>query len=134
MCLYRGQEATLDHSAAYGQWGDVMVEFVQQNNAGASVFHDMYPHGSGREGLHHVALFTEDLGACMAEYESAGYAVALYAELHNGFAFAMIDTVAALGHMIELYQPESALVDLYGMVAAAARGFESGALLRSLTI
>ena len=48
--VHRGVERTLDHSSAYGQWGGVMVEFVQQNNPGPSAFHDMYPEGSGHSG------------------------------------------------------------------------------------
>lgn len=52
--LYRGREGRLDHSSAYGQWGELMVEFVQQNNPGPSAFHDMYPEGSGRGGIHDI--------------------------------------------------------------------------------
>ena len=42
---YRGQPAHLDHSSAYGQWGDVMVEFVQQNNPGPRSFTTSIPRG-----------------------------------------------------------------------------------------
>jgi hypothetical protein len=117
---HRGRHATLDHSAAYGQWGPVMVEFVQQNNPGPSAFHDLYPEGSGREGLHHVALFVDDLAAAIAGWEAAGHACALYAEMASGFPFAMIDTVAAYGHMIELYEPAPSLTGFYAEVARIA--------------
>ncbi|MFD2136543.1 hypothetical protein ACFSLT_18030 [Novosphingobium resinovorum] len=46
--VHRGVERELDHSSAYGQWGEVMIEFCQQNNPGPSAFHDLYPEGSGR--------------------------------------------------------------------------------------
>ena len=68
--LHRGVERTLDHSSAYGQWGALMIEFVQQNNPGPSAFHDMYPEGSGRGGIHHVALFVPDLQAAIAAYRA----------------------------------------------------------------
>ena len=113
--LHRGRAAPLDHSAAYGKWGDVMVEFVQQNNDGPSAFRDMYP--SGGEGLHHVAIFVDDLGASIAEYARRGDVLALHARMPSGFAFAMVDTVARYGHMIELYQPDQVLVDFYALVA-----------------
>jgi hypothetical protein len=45
LCRHRGRPAELDHTAAYGQWGDQMIEFVQQNNPGPSVFRDLYPDG-----------------------------------------------------------------------------------------
>jgi hypothetical protein len=131
MCRHRGQDARLDHSSAYGQWGGVMVEFVQQNNAGASVFHDLYPEGSGRSGLHHVALFAPDMAGAIAAYEAAGHPLALYAETaEGGLPFAMIDAVAAYGHMIELYPPLPALVGFYAMVEAAAADFDGRDVLR----
>ncbi|HEY0315530.1 MAG TPA: VOC family protein [Sphingomonas sp.] len=117
---HRGRLATLDHSSAYGQWGDVMIEFVQQNDASPSAFRDMYPEGSGREGLHHVALFVDDLPAAIARWEGESHECALYAEMASGFCFAMIDTVALYGHMIELYQPDAALIGFYASVSAMA--------------
>jgi hypothetical protein len=80
----------------------------------------MYPEGSGRSGLHHVALWVDDIHAEMARFASEGLEAALYAELGDGFAFAMIDAVATLGHMIELYEPKPNLTGFYALVAASA--------------
>jgi catechol 2,3-dioxygenase-like lactoylglutathione lyase family enzyme len=131
--LHRGREALLDHSSAYGQWGELMIEFVQQNNPGASAFHDMYPEGSGREGLHHVALIVEDLRSARREFADAGLTEALYAEMSDGFAFVMIDDVKRHGHMIELYQGVPALVGFYSMVKEAARGFTGADPVRAFS-
>lgn len=122
--LHRGVERPLDHTSAYGQWGPMMVEFVQQNNPGPSAFHDLYPEGSGRWGLHHLALFVDDLEAELASHAREGRETALYAEMKGGFAFAMVDVTAALGHMIELYSPVPALTGFYDFVAAAATGWD----------
>lgn len=131
LCRHRGRDVMLDHSSAYGQWGGVMVEFVQQNNSGPSAFHDIYPEGSGRSGLHHVALFEPDMPGAIAAYEAAGYPLALYAETAvGGLPFAMIDTVAAYGHMIELYPPFSDLIAFYAMVETAAADFDGTDVLR----
>ncbi len=127
---YRGREASLDHGSAYGQWGPIMVEFVQQHDSGPSAFHDMYPEGSGREGFHHVALFVDDVAAAIAAHEEAGRALALYAETDGGVAFAMVDAVAEYGHMIELYEPSETLVDFYEMVRRL--GETDGPVLRGL--
>lgn len=116
---HRGRPATLDHSSAYGQWGEVMVEFVQQHDAGPSAFHDMYPRGSGRFGLHHVALFVDNLPEAIERFAAAGNECALYAETGTT-AFAMIDTVARYGHMIELYEPSPVLLAFYARVRARA--------------
>ena len=129
LAKHRGIDRPLDHSSAYGQWGELMIEFVQQNNPGPSAFHDMYPEGSGREGVHHVALFVDDVQAEIARFAAAGHATALYAEMNDGFAFAFIDTAQSLGHMVELYAPVPSLTDFYAMVAAAAETFDGGEVI-----
>lgn len=129
---HRGNDAPLDHSSAYGQWGEIMVEFVQQNNPGPSAFHDLYPEGSGREGLHHVALFVDDVDAAIARYAEAGLETAFYAEMADGFAFAFIDTLATLGHFTEIYRPLPVLTDFYAMVADAAKNFDGGEVIRTI--
>jgi hypothetical protein len=34
---HRGQRAEFDHCAAFGQWGELNLEFTQQNAPGASI-------------------------------------------------------------------------------------------------
>jgi hypothetical protein len=130
--LHRGIERPLDHSSAYGQWGSVMVEFVQQNNPGPSAFHDLYPEGSGHGGIHHIAIFVNDLDATLASYARTGRETALYAEMRDGFAFAMVDTVVDFGHMTELYRPLPQLTAFYERVAEAARTFDGTDLIRPI--
>lgn len=130
---HRGVPRPLDHTSAYGQWGELMVEFVQQNNPGPSVFHDLYPEGSGRGGLHHLALFVDDLPAAIAAHRAAGREVALYAEMADGFAFAMIDMVAEAGHFLELYEPRPALTGFYDMVARKASGWDGADPVRTIS-
>lgn len=132
LCHYRGQPAELDHSSAYGQWGEVMVEFVQQNNPGPSVFHDLYPDGG--QGMHHVALIVDDMQAEMARFEAAGHATALYAEVQPGAGFAMMDCVATLGHFVELYEPTPILLGVYDLVRTAAQDFDGRDPIRSFTL
>lgn len=130
---HRGVERLLDHSSAYGQWGDLMVEFVQQNNPGPSCFRDMYPEGSGLSGVHHVALFVDDVAAELARHRAAGREIALHAQTRTGTEFAMVDMVASLGHMLELYAPTEGLTGFYGFVAKAAQGYDGRDPVRPLT-
>ncbi|MGK2908271.1 MAG: VOC family protein [Sphingobium sp.] len=132
LCRHRGQPAELDHSSAYGQWGEVMVEFVQQNDGGPSVFHDLYPDGG--QGMHHVALIVDDMQAEMARFEAAGHTTALYAEVHSGAGFAMMDCVATLGHFVELYEPTPVLLGVYDLVRSAAKDFDGSNPLRPFAI
>ena len=124
--VHRGVERPLDHSSAYGQWGELMVEFVHQNSPGPSPFRDLYPEGSGRWGLHHVALFVDDVDAELERYSAAGFPTALRAEMNDGFVFAFADTAATLGHMTELYAPVPALTGFYRTVEEAAAHYRTG--------
>jgi hypothetical protein len=129
---HRGVDGTLVHTSAYGQWGPVMVEFVQQDEPGPSVFHDLYPPGSGRFGLHHLALFVDDLRAALDDHVADGHVTALWAEMADGFPFAMVDTVAETGHFLELYEPRPALTGFYAMVERAAQGWDGANPLRPI--
>ncbi|HUD28326.1 MAG TPA: VOC family protein [Novosphingobium sp.] len=124
--LHRGTPRQLDHSSAYGQWGEVMIEFCQQNNPGPSAFHDRYPEGSGGQGLHHVALFVDDLDAAVAGFAAQGHELALDAEMADGFRYVFVDTIATYGHMLELYEPADTLTDFYDLVRRSAGDFSRG--------
>jgi hypothetical protein len=131
-CAYRNQPTELDHSSAYGQWGDVMIEFVQQNNDGPSVFRDLYT--AGRFGFHHIALIVEDLTATMKSFNASGFATGLYAEVAPGVGFAMMDCCRQYGHFVELYEPTPILLGIYEMVRSAAQGFDGKDLIRQFKL
>lgn len=130
--VHRGAERPFDHSSAYGQWGSVMVELVMQHNPDPSALHEMFPFGSDREGLHHAALFVDDLEAEIARFESAGAPLAQLSVTTGGTAFAFVDTRASLGHMLELYEPTAQLTGFYDFVADAAKGWDGQELVREL--
>lgn len=127
--VHRGIERTLDHSSAYGQWGEVMIEFCQQNNPGPSAFHDLYPEGEGGQGLHHVALFVDHLDEAVARFAAKGQPLALDATMNDGFRYVFVDAVAELGHMIELYSPVPSLIGFYDLVRASAGDFSKGPII-----
>ena len=102
---HRGVERPFDHSSAYGQWGSVMVELVVQHNPDDSALHEMFPWGSGKQGLHHAALFVDDLEAEIARFEADGAPLAQLSVTEGGTAFAFVDTLPTRGHMLELYAP-----------------------------
>lgn len=129
---HRGVERRFDHSSAYGQWGSVMVELVVQHNTDDSALHDMFPRGSGKEGLHHAALFVDDLDAAIARFAAEGAPLAQISVTTGGTAFAFVDTGARLGHMLELYEPTAQLTGFYDFVADAAKGWDGRDLLREL--
>ncbi len=127
---YRGRDAAFDHTSAYGQAGDVMVELITQHNEGASALRDLYaPHESG---LHHVAYFVPDLAAALAAFTARGHEVALDARTTTGTDFAMVDLVAPLGHMVELYENADALAKFYAYVKRKSEGWDGREPVRRL--
>jgi catechol 2,3-dioxygenase-like lactoylglutathione lyase family enzyme len=129
---HRGIAQPFDHSSAYGQWGEVMVELVVQHNPDPSALHDMFAAGSGAEGLHHAALFVDDLDAEIARFAAEGAPLAQLSVTTGGTEFAFVDTRASLGHMLELYEPTPQLTGFYDFVAEAARGWDGRDLIREL--
>jgi hypothetical protein len=129
---HRGRPVRHDHSSAYGQWGDVMIEFVQQHGDDPSAFHDLFAPGSGRYGLHHLALWADNLDNAVAEFATRGQPLVQLSETAGGTRYAFVEGGGGSGHMIELYEPGGGIADFYAMVAAAARDWDGGDKLREL--
>jgi Glyoxalase/Bleomycin resistance protein/Dioxygenase superfamily len=127
--VYRGRPGVFDHSSAYGQWGQVMLELVQDHGAADSVGRDMY--APDESGVHHHAHFVDDLDATVAIFVAQGFEVAMSAR-SSATEFRFIDTVDELGHFIELYEPSPRLVGFYEMVADAARDWDGHDPVRRL--
>ena len=118
-CEHRGQKQNFVHSSAYGQWGEIMLELVQQDEEGPSPFRDMY--GPGEEGIHHGALFVDSMNQAITEYQQGGFPLTARATtLQGNVEFAFIDTRSSLGHMLEIYEPVELLLNFYKMVKNAS--------------
>jgi catechol 2,3-dioxygenase-like lactoylglutathione lyase family enzyme len=128
--VYRGRPIDFDHTSAYGQAGDVMVELIAQPGAAPSPLRDLF--GPEESGLHHVACFVDDVDAEVARLEAVGYPVALSATTATGVDFVMVDASADLGHMIELYEPGEALARFYAFVRRAAAHWDGSEPVRPL--
>jgi len=118
---YRGTPSTFDHTSAYGQWGPLMVELVQDHGTTPSVVRERY--APDESGLHHLAYFVDDLDGVTARLVDCGYALAMTARTSNT-RFHFIDAVATLGHMIELYQRSDRLSAFYDRVRSASLGWD----------
>jgi catechol 2,3-dioxygenase-like lactoylglutathione lyase family enzyme len=107
--LERGPSG-FDHSSAYGQWGEIMVELVHEHTA---------PIGAPA-GLHHLAFFVDDIALTSRALTDAGWPEALWATTSTGTAFAMHDARSDLGHLIELYEPSPGLLGFYAKIRSLA--------------
>jgi hypothetical protein len=129
-CAYRGNPARFDHTSAYGQAGDVMVELIAQADDAPSVLRERF--AADQRGVHHVAVVVDDLDAFLAEAGAAGCATALDARTDFGLRFAMVDALDSLGVFVEAYSPSPPLDALYAMVRAASLGWDGADPVRRL--
>ncbi|ANU08422.1 VOC family protein [Paraurantiacibacter namhicola] len=123
---YRGKPSALDISAAHAQAGPVQIELVMQHCGNPSAFRDMF--GPDEEGVHHVALFPENYDAMLAHYLALGHEVSTELVTPEKRGAAYVDTVAALGHMVEVYRVNQSLHDFYRAVADAAREWDGNTI------
>lgn len=129
-CLYRGAPAAFDHSSAYGQAGELMIELITQHDDRPSVLRDLYARDA--IGVHHVAHFVPSLPGALDDARRAHVDIALDACTATGTAFAMLDLTRDVGHMIELYEGRDDLLKFYRYVKRAADGWDGTEPLRRL--
>lgn len=125
----RGEPCPFVHTSAYGQWGSIMMELVQQDVEGPSPFREMY--APGETGLHHVAVIVDDLQVAYQTCSDTGFELASKAETTTGTEFAFVDAVDSLGHMIEIYEGDDRLLGFYDFIAAKANGWDGTDPVRS---
>ena len=121
----RGHASRFDHSSAFAQWGDVMIELIHQHDGGDTSI-------VGTAGIHHVAHFVDDFSAATAGLRAAGRDEVLYAETATGMPFAFHDALADRGHLIEIYEHTAPLRRFYDMVRHAGDGWDGTDPVRRL--
>jgi len=131
-CEYRGATARFDHSSAYGQAGDLMIELITQHDDTPSVLRDLF--AADQVGVHHVAHFVPSLGGSLDEARKRGIVIALNACTATGTEFAMLDVAAQFGHLLELYEPAPDLLKFYRYVRRCADDWDGKDPLRRLKI
>ncbi len=118
--VYRGHPAQFDHTSAYGQWGGLMVELVQNHTVGPSVLSEQsVGRATSSRRVHHVACLVNDFAATLAAASGAGIEVAMTARARTT-PFGFLDTIELLGHFVEIYPRTDSLAAFYAMVAQAA--------------
>ncbi|MEO1064271.1 MAG: VOC family protein [Actinomycetota bacterium] len=115
--VHGGASATLDHSSAYGRWGNVMVELICVHSASPSGLAELVTTEGG--GVHHVAVFADDLDAAAARCEELGRSEVVRAATTHGVRFAWFDAHDELGHLVEVYERHPLLTGFYDRLGIA---------------
>ena len=125
---YRGAPAEpIRLRGVFVQSGDLNIELVEILSTGPSAFHEMF--GKGEEGLHHVAMFSDDYDAEKTRWIAAGHD--LVSEFTTGFGakICYIDARGTLGHFIELYPEHPIIRAMYAQTVEEARDWDGRQLI-----
>jgi hypothetical protein len=120
---YRGAPSPLEVSIALGNSGDLQIELIQQRNDAPSMYRDFL--AAGREGLQHVAYWTQTFEADLQRCLDAGFVVgqAGVAGGANG-RFVYFDTETHPGTVVELSDASGPKGAFFKLIAETARGWD----------
>jgi len=99
--FHRGERSAVDFSIAISYLGDVMIELIAPLNSEPSPYSEFL--GSGREGLHHVGLWPDDLTKRWETLKESGFSEVSSIRRPDGTIDVIYcDTPSAIGVMMEL--------------------------------
>jgi len=113
---YYGAPTEVAMRVGFGFSGGVLIELLQQTNAGASPFRDFLD--ARGEGLHHV-MPRGDYDAGHARLSAAGYRVAYAGCMPSGERFCLFDTRATNGAYVELMELSDAMLGSLALMEKA---------------
>lgn len=120
--LYRGRPADVTMKVAIAQAGPVQIELIEPVGEGPSCYRDTVKRG--RNGFHHVCVWTHDFEADRNFYESRGFPAANMGRVANGMRFAYYDTSKIYDCMVEIIDHHPDAVARFKMIADAARDWD----------
>lgn len=120
--LYRGERPVAELSLARAFSGDSMIELIQQHNDAPSVFREVI--SLRGFGFHHWAIPVRDLADETRRYQEQGFQVAYSDILDTGASISYMDTLSALGGMVELVELTPAQLDRYTLFYRSSIGWD----------
>ncbi|HAN71233.1 MAG TPA: hypothetical protein DCQ36_06545 [Actinobacteria bacterium] len=124
-----GQPAVYDHSAAFGQWGAVMLELIQLHECEPAAMREVLEHDAPGQ-ANHFACFVDDLAAASAALEAQGMPLTMSLTTSSGMEVRFHDARHVVGGVLELYVGTEHLRDFYDKVAALAEGWDGSDVVR----
>ena len=117
---YRGEPAELSMYVALAQAGPVQIELIQPLTERCAYRDSVAP---GTTGFHHMCVWTHDIEADTAYFESLGYPTATSGRTGD-VAFAYYDTRAFMGCMLEVVTQTPDIVQRFADIAAAGNDWD----------
>ena len=126
---HNGQPAVYDHSAAFGQWGPVMLEIIQLHECEPASMRTVLEHEQPGQ-VNHFACFVDDLESASAALEEQGMPLTMSLTSSSGMEVHFHDARQVVGGILELYVGNEHLRGFYDKVAALAVGWDGSDVVR----
>ena len=97
---YRGSNSTIKTRMAFGRISNTQIELIQWIE-GDCIYKEFLE--QGKEGLHHIAVYVDDIQACINHFKQRGIELLQSGEIlrHN---FAYMDTLDTFGIYLEFLE------------------------------
>ncbi len=118
-----GEPAIYDHSAAFGQWGPLMLELVELHECSPAPLNDAFRH-SAPNAVNHYAYFVENLAASSAALQEQGFPLMMELVSSSGMQVHFLDGRSTIGGLIEIYEGSEHIRAHYAKVAELARDWD----------
>lgn len=137
---HNGEPAVYDHSAAFGQWGPVMLEIIQLHECEPASMREVLEHeapGPATSGavpwagqVNHFACFVDDLEQASAALVEQGMPLTMSLTSSSGMEVRFHDARHVVGGILELYVGTEHLRGFYDKVASLAEGWDGSDVVR----
>jgi hypothetical protein len=131
----QGKELRANYHAAFGYWGNILIEFVQLESTSDPFLKQLHTAPDGRPFFHHAGLVVEDLDQTVQHFSSAGFEeiVRLRFEM-TGAVIALVDTRPFVGHLTEIHVNNPLLAGLEKMIVDATADFDGSDPVRTISL
>ncbi len=125
---YRGEPSPLEVSIALANSGELQIELIQQRNDAPSMYRDFLD--SGREGLQHLAWWTESMDSDLERLARAGYTIGQSGRIGESGRFVYLETGAEPGTVVELSEISGPKGRFFAHIRDAARDWDGSEPIR----
>lgn len=131
---YRGEPSSVEISLAFSNSGPLQIELIQQLGDAPSMYRDFL--AAGREGLQHLAYWTEDFDGLLERASRSGFEVGQAGSFGADGRFVYFSNEAHPGTVVELSEvkPGGLKDRFFRHIAAAAEGWDGSQPIRRMSL